>query len=173
MIKAAKILGCNTGAAAAEMALVLPILIALMFGSFELGNYFLNQHVVTKAVRDGVRFASRQNSSNFPCTKTESDLAPGGTVINDTKEVTRTGQIAFGSPRMMSWKDGAHISVTYDCVTTSSNADYSGIYATKDYLPRVKVMVSAQPYGSLFANLGILGKGLTLNAQAQAAVAGI
>ena len=56
MIKAAKILGCNTGAAAAEMALVLPILIALMFGSFELGNYFLNQHVVTKAVRDGLRF---------------------------------------------------------------------------------------------------------------------
>lgn len=172
-MKRAIIFRCKSGAAAAEMALVLPILIMLMFGSFELGNYFLNQHVVIKAVRDGVRFASRQNFSNFPCTKVEADLSPGGTVINDTKEVTRTGQIAFGSPRMTSWQDGAHISVTYDCVTTSSNADYSGIYATKDYLPRVKVMVSAQPYGSLFANLGILGTGLTLNAQAQAAVAGI
>lgn len=172
-MKAATILGCKSGAAAAEMALVLPILITLMFGSFELGNYFLNQHVVIKAVRDGARFASRQNFSNFPCTESKADLAPGGTVINDTKEVTRTGQIASGSPRMASWQDGAHINVTYDCVTTSSNADYSGIYATKDYLPRVKVTVSAQPYGSLFAHFGILGTGLTLNAQAQAAVAGI
>ena len=31
----------NDAAAAAEMALVTPILIVLMFGSFEVGNYFL------------------------------------------------------------------------------------------------------------------------------------
>jgi len=40
-------------AAAAEMAIVTPILVSLMFGSFEMGNYFLSEHVVAKAVRDG------------------------------------------------------------------------------------------------------------------------
>lgn len=172
-MKMVKPLRCENGAAAAEMALVMPILVALMFGSFELGNYFLNQHVVVKAVRDGARFASRQNFTYFPCTAVGAGLAPGGTVAGDTQSITRTGQIAGGSPRMTSWTDATHISVTYDCVSTNSNADYSGIYATKSYLPRVKVTVSGQPYNSLFASMGLLGSGLTLNAESQAAVAGI
>jgi Flp pilus assembly protein TadG len=165
---------CERGAAAAEMALVLPILIVLMFGSFELGNYFLNEHVVVKAVRDGARFASRQNFSYFPCTAPDDDLDPLGTVAADTQSITRTGQVSIGgSPRMASWTDAAHISVKYDCVSTNSNADYSGIYATKDYLPVVKVKVSAQPYSSLFTNMGLFGSSLTLNAESQATVAGI
>lgn len=155
------------------MALVLPILIALMFGSFELGNYFLNQHVVVKAVRDGARFASRQNFSYFPCTTADDDLDPLGTVAADTQSITRTGQVSGGNPRIMSWTDTTHINVKYDCVSTNSNDDYSGIYATKQYLPVVKVTVSAQPYDSLFTSIGLLGSSLTLNAESQAAVAGI
>src|SRR3546814_13564998 len=57
----------RSGAAAAEMALVSPMLIILMFGSFELGNYFLDEHVVLKAVRDGARYAARQNCTTMPC----------------------------------------------------------------------------------------------------------
>ena len=44
-------------AAAAELALVLPLLLIIMFGSFEIGNYFLNEHILVKAVRDGARVA--------------------------------------------------------------------------------------------------------------------
>ena len=36
----------RTGAAAAEMALVLPLLLMILFGSFEVGNYFLSAHIV-------------------------------------------------------------------------------------------------------------------------------
>ena len=39
---------CHSGAAAVEMALVAPLLLALLFGSVELGKYFLDQHVVVK-----------------------------------------------------------------------------------------------------------------------------
>src|SRR3546814_3109530 len=60
----------RSGAAAAEMALVSPMLIILMFGSFELGNYFLDEHVVLKAVRDGARYAARQNFTTMPCSGT-------------------------------------------------------------------------------------------------------
>src|SRR3546814_6902005 len=52
------------------MALVSPMLILLMFGSFELGNYFLDEHVVLKAVRDGARYAARQNFTTMPCSGT-------------------------------------------------------------------------------------------------------
>ena len=48
------------GAAAAEMAMVLPLLLALMFGVTELGRYFWSEHVLLKGVwqcnrRDGGR----------------------------------------------------------------------------------------------------------------------
>src|SRR5215217_7313983 len=49
------------GSAAAEMALVLPLLLALMFGSLELGDYFLSEHVLLKGVRDGAVYAARQD----------------------------------------------------------------------------------------------------------------
>ena len=47
------------------MALVVPILLVLLFGSAELGNYFMNEHILVKAVRDGARYAARQDFTNF------------------------------------------------------------------------------------------------------------
>lgn len=168
------LINCRRAAAAAEMALVLPLLIVLMFGSFELGNYFLNEHVVVKAVRDGARYASRQNFSYFPCSAAGTGLAPGGTVTADTQEITRTGQVTSGgNPRLSSWRTNTDIAVTYDCVTTNNNVDYAGVYAGRAYVPRVRVSVSNLAYNSLFQNMGILGSGLTLNAESQAAVAGL
>lgn len=165
---------CRRASAAAEMALVLPILIVLMFGSFELGNYFLNEHAVVKAVRDGARYASRQSFSHFPCSSAGSGLSPGGTVTADTQSITRTGQVTSGgSPRLASWQTNAGINVTYDCVTTNNNVDYAGVYAKQAFLPRVKVSVSNLAYSSLFQNVGILGSNLTLNAESQAVVAGL
>lgn len=173
-MKMVKPFRCESGAAAAEMALVLPILIVLMFGSFELGNYFLNEHVVVKAVRDGARFASRQSFTYFPCTTQGTGLSISDTTIRDRiKEVTRTGQIISGVPRLNSWQDNSDIAVNYDCVPTNSNAKYSGIYANKSYAPRVKVSVQNLGYQSLFTNMGFFSNSLTLNAESQAAVAGI
>jgi hypothetical protein len=65
------------GAAAAEMALVLPLLLIILFGSLELGNYFMNEHTLVKAVRDGARFAGRQTFTNY----TSCSGSPGGTVL--------------------------------------------------------------------------------------------
>src|SRR5215212_4883914 len=86
----------NTGASAAtEMALATPLLIALMFGSMELGNYFLTEHGVSKQVRDGARYASRLTLAN-PYTCSPDDLA---TVFEDPDaeaniiNVTKTGSV--------------------------------------------------------------------------------
>ncbi|WP_336957787.1 TadE/TadG family type IV pilus assembly protein [Sphingobium aquiterrae] len=158
--------------AGAEMALVAPMLIILMFGSFELGNYFLSEHVVVKAVRDGARYASRLNITNYPCTAPATGLAPAGTVVDDTRNLTRTGQISGGSSRISSWTSATTITVTYDCVTSNSNADYSGIYNGMSNVPRIKVS-AVVPYDSLFNDLGFTSTTLSMKAESQVSVMGI
>ena len=45
----------NRGVAAVELAIFLPILTLLVFGSIEFGLLFYNQQVITNASREGVR----------------------------------------------------------------------------------------------------------------------
>ena len=80
----------RNGAAAAEMALVAPLLLILMFGSFEVGKFFWDEHLVTKAVRDGARFAARQSFASMPC---------GGPATNEAqiRNVVRYGNPAPAS----------------------------------------------------------------------------
>ena len=111
----------QSGSSAAEMALVTPFLIILMFGAFELGNYFLSEHVVVKAVRDGARYAGRLSFSNYSCPDESSDNVPGGSVVADTRNIVRTGQLASnGNTRLIGWTDPDSITVTYDCIDPTS-----------------------------------------------------
>lgn len=160
----------NNGTAAAEMALVTPLLIILMFGAFELGNYFLSQHVVVKAVRDGVRYAARQALSNYDC----AGLSVDDTIETNVQEITRTGVLSDGDARLYGWSDNDSVTVTVTCqdtVDADANVLYSGIYESLDQIPIVTVTASV-PYVSLFNNLGFTSVGISLNAESQAAVAG-
>lgn len=152
------------GAAAAEMALVAPLLLFLMFGSFELGKYFLDEHVVAKAVRDGARYAARQNFGAMPC---------GGTPTADTqiKNLVRYNNIGgTGSPRLNYWTNPATVTVTITCDTTGT---YTGIYSgISGGAHRVTVSASV-PYAPLFGSVGLNSTVLSLNARSQAAVMGI
>lgn len=157
---------CRKGAAAAEMALVTPVLVVLMFGSFELGNYFLSEHVVVKAVRDGARYASRQGFTNFTCPNTVNS-----TVVSNIQSVTRTGAVSGGTNRLRGWTNNSTVTVTLSC--TSVGSTYSGIYKGMTDVPVVTVAASV-PYSSLFQTLGFITSGpLSLNAQSQSAVMGI
>ena len=77
------------GSAAAELALVSPLLILLMFSSFEVGKFFWDEHTVTKAVRDGARYAGRQGFAAMPC---------GGSATNQAaiRNVVRYGTPVVG-----------------------------------------------------------------------------
>jgi Flp pilus assembly protein TadG len=153
------------------MALVTPLLLTLMFGSFELGNYFLDNHVIAKAVRDGARFAARQNFTNY----TACGGSPTGTVDTQTKNLVRTGTISSGgNPRLPGWTDAnTTISITVSCNTTGNNGGaFTGIYTGMTSAPIVTV-TAAVPYTSLFGALGFNAGSLTLNARSQASVMGI
>lgn len=162
-----RLFNCNRAAAAAEMAMVTPFLIILMFGSFELGNYFLSEHVVAKAVRDGARYASRRALTDFSCPSTVAT-----DVIDKTRNLTRTGQVTTGgTARLTNWTAATTVSVTLSC-TAISGGNYSGIYHGMANLPKVKVSATV-PYNSLFNDLGFTSSSLSLVSESEAAVQGI
>lgn len=159
------LVGNIRAAAAAEMAMSLPLLIAILFGAFELGNYFLLEHKVVKAVRDGARFAARRPFTDYAgCT-------PSANLVDDTKNVTRTGQIASGgTPRVWTWTDPASITVTAAC---DNSGTYTGVHASSGMgVPVVRVAATV-PYTPLVGQLGLSDATLNLNAQSEAAVMGI
>jgi len=152
------------GSAAAEMALVLPLLLALMFGSFELGNFFMSEHAVQKAVRDASRYAARLPMTDYPsCTPT----AATQTLI---QRVARTGDPSGTAPlRLAAWTDDAMTTVTMACDTSGT---YTGLYTDfPNGVPVITVSASV-PYPSLFGAVGLGTTSLTLNAVSQAAVFG-
>jgi hypothetical protein len=108
------------GSAAAEMALATPLLIIVLFGTMELGKYFWEAHALRKAVQEGSRFASRQ-----PFNMYDGSCAPSTTLVSQTREVTRTGRLSGGSPRLRNWTDGGTISVTGSC---GPSGLYRGVY---------------------------------------------
>ncbi len=159
------IMDCS-GSAAAEMVLVVPLLVVLMFGTMELGYYFYSEHVVVKAVRDGARFASREGFEKFTCPST----VDSG-VQQDTQRVTRTNQVAAGgSARLPGWTDDTSVTVSLACADNSSGT-YGSIYEGLSGVPVVTVSATV-PYKSLFSRIGFNAASLKLNAQAQASVTG-
>jgi Flp pilus assembly protein TadG len=155
----------NRATAAVEMALSLPILMALLFGTFELGNYFMTEHVVVKAVRDGARYAARRPFTDY------GGCSPSQSLIDATRDVTRTGQIATGgTARFASWSDPNSITVTATC---DNSGTYTGIYVTSPTGTPVVTVSATVPYTSLLGQLGIANPALSLNAQSKAAVTGI
>lgn len=160
------LLRCTSGSSAAEMALVLPFLVMLLFGGAELGYYFYNAHQVVKGVRDGARFASRQSFVGLNCNSGPSAIPAD--VQTAIKEITRTGQLSGGTPRVPGWS-AETITVSVSCPNT---AIQTGIYKNEANAPQVNV-TAVVPYRSLFDGVGVIDSTYTLNATQQAAVMGI
>lgn len=163
-----KLIREDRASAATEMALSLPLFFGLIFGSMELGNYFLAEHKVVKAVRDGARYAARRPFNDY-----DAACTPSADVIDDTQNVTRTGTVdGTGTPRIASWTDGSGITVMGEC---DEGGDYagSGIYATSPVGTPVVTVTATVPYTPVLGQLGLTDAILDLNARSQAAVTGI
>jgi Flp pilus assembly protein TadG len=166
------------GNAAAEMALVAPLLLIILFGSVELGNYFMNEHELVKAVRDGARFAARQSFTNYTgCSGT-----PGGTVVTDTQNVVMNGYLSGGTiitPNI----SATNVTVSVSCASTAGGQNMLGIYRSRfggtcngagaNGCAQMVTVTAAVPYRSILGSIGFTGVGMSLNASSQAAVTGI
>ena len=165
-------------AASAEMVLIMPMLVILMFGSMELGNFFLTQHAVTKQVRDGARYASRLTMADpYTCSTTNlstvfADSDAGTKIINVTKtgSVDGTAPGRFPAEFWTACGTGAPVTVSIRCVNETS---YAGIYASLgDDIPVVTVKTRVA-YPSLFRTLGFNTTGMCVGAESEVAVAGL
>lgn len=159
----------QSGAAGAEMALMVPLLLTLMFGSFELGYYYYNEHIVVKGVRDAARFASRQPALYLPepCVSGVLTTAPAPTIDNVAR-FGKTTVTVSDKPRVMGWSSSVEV-----MITCNDSGTYAGIYKGKAKVPVVTVTARNVPYPSIFKTLGFTSSGLFLNASSESAVMGI
>lgn len=153
------------GAAAAEMALVLPLMLVIMIGGMEGGNYMMNEHIVLKAVRDGARFAARQSFSHFSSCAVD----PNDQMVADTRKVVMTGLLSGGTNRIVNWS-ATTVSVTATCSTTKT-----GIYTnmTNGSGAPIVTVSATVPYTPVLGSFGFTGRGKSIYASEQAAVMGI
>jgi len=159
-----------TGSAAAELALVTPLLLVILAGTFEVGNYFRSEHLVQKAVRDAARYAARLPMTNYPsCT-------PTSTAEQQIRRVAKAGDPdgdydnnGTQDQRLPGWTADNQVTVSMSCDTSGT---YTGIYS--DFPGGApKVTVSAHvPYDTFFGTLGLGTATIYLNATSQAAVIG-
>lgn len=156
---------CRSGSVGVETALVTPVILIMMFGLVDLGNYFLSEHAVVKAVRDGARYASRRGFAEYSCASASTD------VVTKTRNITRTGTLTGGTARLVGWTNpDTTIFVAVRCDTSGT---YSGIYkGAATGVPVVKVS-AVVPYKSLFKYFGITTATINLTAASEVPVMGV
>lgn len=154
--------GNQSGAAAAEMAMILPIVLALIVTTFEGSYYLLCEHRVIKGVRDAARYAARLDRSFYTC--------PGGTFSGSTaaiKNLTRTGQLSGGTAQVPGWVDG-DVTVAVTC-----SSGMGGIYtSTAGNAPKVSVSTRLN-YPSIMGAMGFTQATIQIGAAAQSPVIGL
>ncbi len=153
------------------MVLVAPVILLLIFSAAEVGNLFYGHHIVSKAVRDGARFAAR-----LPFT--EYDM--GGCALSNasetsTKRLVRTAQLAAaGAPGILpNWDEAAEattITVTVSCDTSGT---YSGVYRTNANIAATVTVRASVPYTTLLGGFPLDPSGWRLTAESEAAVTGV
>jgi Flp pilus assembly protein TadG len=150
------------GAAAAEMALIVPAALVVMFTTFEGAYFMICEHQVVKGVREASRYVSRLDLSQFTC--------PAGTFGGATATVqnlARTGQLTGGTARVPGWVD-SHVTVTITCASGQG-----GIYAANGgYAPKARV-TALVPYPAIMRTLGFTQSTLTLRASSESPVMGL
>lgn len=159
----------SQGTAAAEMALMLPLLMVLLFGGFEIGYFLWCEHKVVEAVRNGARYASRLQVSTVCPT-------PSSTALTNIQRMTRTGQLASSTatPVVPGWSADTQVSVSCSTFDPSGSNTPSGIYVTYGQVgPTITVSATNLLYPSLFESLGVIDSTVHLNASASTAVIGI
>ena len=175
----------NRASAAAELAMVTPFLLTLMFGAVELGNLFMDEHALEKQVRNGARYASRlEIDENYSCPATVfADADYAAKVINVPKHGVVDGS---GNPRWTGYwarpcagqGGGQTLTVSVRCVDKDQidvgNTGNSGIYSTLGgtTIPVVKVE-GAVRYRSVIATLGFDVADMCLTAESEIPVQGI
>lgn len=168
----ARFLHDERGSPSAEFALMLPMLVILLFGGFEAGNFMWTQHKLITAVREGARYAARLPIDDF-CNGTDEALDTAAET--NIKTLTVTGKLPDGQgapqsgARVEGWTLG-DVTVQPDCDGFAA----TGIYSQLGHAgPTVRVSTGSVAYPSLFRGLGVIDNAFRIGARSDSAVIGI
>ncbi len=152
----------QSGAAAAEMALIIPLALALIFTTFDGAYYMICEHRVVKGVRDAARYAARLDLTNYAC--------PGGTFAGNAATVqnlARTGKLSGGTAAVPGWVN-SNVTIAVTCASGQG-----GIYlATGGNAPKVRISTRVV-YPSFLGSLGFTSSTIHIAAAAQSPVIGL
>lgn len=150
------------GTAAAEMVLLMPLLVLLLFGSTELGYYFYMEHQVVRGTREAARYAARK-------VVLEDDSCPDATTV----ESSALDLLYAAAPSISDWS-GTSVTVNCDSGFTTGLYDESaGHDASAGESGPVVTVTAAGTYPSLFSFLGFVDATWTIGAEQHAAVIGL
>lgn len=168
------LLRCRRGAAAAEMALVTPLLVLMLAGGVEVGYYFYAEHRLVEGVRDAARYAGRQSFNEYAACSG----SPSSTLVANARLLAAKGSLNSSDPdKLWGWGEtGEDFTLTISCTTTATSSlgteTLSGIYKGRvDGAPVVTVHATL-PHQSVLAAFGFRLP-LELNATQQASVMGV
>lgn len=155
-------------AAAAEMALILPMAFALIFTTMEGGYYFQTEHRALKYVREASRYAGRLDLANFDCSGSGAWSGTSTAAQTAIKNVALSGNPANSNNRIAGW-DAGDITLTVNC----DSAYGTGLYANTADTKAVTVLVTTQfNYTPILGLLGFDVGGIDVYARAESAVIG-
>jgi hypothetical protein len=138
-------LGCDTrGTATLELAVILPFLMTLGFGTYEFGNLIYNYHLITAGVRDASRYLAGNPQGVADPIAAAKNIAIRGTID------------ANGAFRIPWWNDANTISIDYSLVPNDDGSD-GRLYRGGDTVATITVSALV-PYHQLgfleFLSLG-------------------
>jgi Flp pilus assembly protein TadG len=111
----ARLWGCDRAAELAEFALLLPLMVVIFMGIFDFGTAFTLRDKLTNAVREGVRLAARQGSSDLNQAAPPSVQAVRDTVANYLVNTKVTGCALATTPTQVGGANG--LTWTYNSST--------------------------------------------------------
>lgn len=152
----------QSGAAAVEMALILPAALALLFVTFDGAYYMLCEQRVVKGVRNAARYAARLDLSNYAC--------PGGSFTGNTATVqnlARTGALAGGDAMVPGWLN-SDVQVSVAC-----SPGRGGIYDASGGNAAVVRVSTKVAYPSLMGSMGFTDQPVFIAAAAESPVVGL
>ncbi len=121
----------QSGVAAVEFVLILPVLALMLFGTIDIGRLLFDYHAVSKSVRDAARYVARSDqevlfSNLADCTVDLTTVE--GSPTQNARNMVLTGTIDLSGDYIVNyWTDPTDVVVSGFCFDNSAGT-YQGYY---------------------------------------------
>ncbi len=136
----------QSGVAAVEFVLILPLIALMLFGTIDIGRLLFDYHAVSKSVRDAARYVARSDEAALfsdLATCTVNPTTAAGSPTQNARNMALTGTVDLSGAYILKyWTDTSTVTVTGVCFDNSAGT-YQGFYAGNDDIPIVSVAATA------------------------------